>query len=485
MLTSITTAQLDSKSSRLLACTVAVALLANVTHAFGATLKETFQDHFLVGVAMNQRQFTEQDARGATIAKTQFNSITPENVLKWESVHPRKEQYNFEPADRYVEFGEKNGMVVIGHTLVWHSQTPRWVFQGDGTNALSREALLARMREHIHTVMGRYKGRIKGWDVANEALQDNGRMRESPWFKIIGEDYVAKAFEYAHEADPAAELYYNDYSLEMESKRKACIELVKKLQAQGIRVAGIGTQHHNKLKSPTIEEVEKTIVEFGKLGVKVMITELDVDVVRATQRNLSADVADVARANRGGSTNGNALPDSIQQELAQRYAQLFSMYVKHSDVIDRVTLWGVTDGDSWLNAPGRVNHPLLFDRQGQPKPAFDAVIKTGGKPICPDPSRNSTPHRNETHLRTHPPSRWNDYGYLAIELCDASKRAVATIAQTGVQKFFLDGRGDQREPILRQRPTRASDHSATVQFDLTGERLKVGIRSSRTQSLHL
>ena len=381
MLTSI----LNLPKSRFSGFVAGCAILVSASDGFASsTLKETFKDHFLLGVAVNQRQFSEQDARGTPIVTEQFNSITPENVLKWESVHPRQGQYNFEPADRFVAFGAKHGMVIIGHTLVWHSQTPRWVFQGEGTNALTREALLQRMRDHIHTVVGRYKGRIKGWDVVNEALQDNGRMRETPWFRIIGEDYIAKAFEYAHEADPAAELYYNDYSLELESKRKACVELVKKLQAQGIKVAGIGTQHHNKLASPTLEQVEKTIVAFGELGVKVMITELDVDVVRATQRNLSADVADVARAGGGGgNSTSNTLPESAQQELAQRYGQLFSMYVKHSDVIDRVTLWGVTDGDSWLNFPGRVNHPLLFDREGKPKPAFDAVIKAGLKPVLP------------------------------------------------------------------------------------------------------
>ena len=341
-----------------------------------STLKDAFKNDFLVGVAVNQRQFTGEDTRGLPIILSQFNCITPENVLKWGPIHPEPDRYDFEPADRYVEFGEKNHLTIIGHTLVWHSQTPRWVFQDADGKLLEREALLARMSNHIHTVVGRYKGRIKGWDVVNEALQDSGSMRQSQWFKIIGEDYIAKTFEFAHAADPGAELYYNDYSLEQEAKRKGCIELVKKLQAQGVKIAGIGTQHHNKLGSPSVEQVEKTIVEFSKLGVKVMITELDVDVVLATQRNTSADVADVARATGGANTYSNSLPDSVQQQLAKRYADLFAMFHKHAAKIDRVTFWGVTDGDSWLNRPGRVNHPLLFDRQGKPKPAFDAVIET-------------------------------------------------------------------------------------------------------------
>lgn len=350
--------------------------LLTVCAAGQTPLKDVFKDHFLVGVAVNSRQFTETDRRGAELVKTHFNSITPENVLKWESVHPQPDRYEFGPGDRFVEFGEKNGLTIIGHTLVWHSQTPRWVFQDADGQPLGRDALLARMRDHIHAVVGRYKGRIKGWDVVNEGLQDNGKMRESPWFKIIGEDYIAKAFEYAHEADPHAELYYNDYSLEYESKRKACTELVKKLQARGVRITGIGTQQHNKLASPTLEQVEKTLVEFGKLGLKVMITELDVDTSPTSQRNRSADIADVARAAGGANVHSNALPESVQQELAKRYGELFTLFVKHSDVVDRVTLWGVTDRDSWLNRPGRANHPLLFDRDGRPKPAFEAVIKT-------------------------------------------------------------------------------------------------------------
>lgn len=354
---------------------LALAAIAATASAQPA-LKDAYRDAFLIGTSLNQRQFTGADTHGAGIVKAQFNSITPENVLKWQVVHPRMNEYNFGPGDRYVEFGEQNGMTIIGHTLVWHLQTPRWVFQDTADKPLGREALLARMRDHIHTVVGRYQGRIKGWDVVNEALEDDGTMRPSPWFKIIGADYVAKAFEYAHEADPNAELYYNDYSLEMPAKRAGCVALVKQLQAAGVKIHGIGTQHHDKLATPTLEEVESTIVAFGKLGVKVMITELDVDTVPATQRQLSAEVSEVARAS---GTSTNALTDARQQQLAQRYADLFRVFLRHRDVVDRVTLWGVTDGDSWLNQPGRVNHPLLFDREGKPKPAFAAVIRVAGE----------------------------------------------------------------------------------------------------------
>jgi endo-1,4-beta-xylanase len=335
------------------------------------TLKDTYKDDFKIGVAINQNQFTGEDPGGAAIIKTQFNSISPENVLKWESIQPRPgaDGYNFGPGDQYVEFGEKNGMYIIGHTLVWHSQTPKWVFQGDGTNYCDRDTLLKRMHDHIQTVVGRYKGRIKCWDVVNEALQDNGQLRRSPWLKIIGEDYIAKAFEYAHEADPDAILRYNDYSLENEAKRKGAIALIKNLQARGIPVTAVGLQDHVKMDWPTVEQEDATISDFAKLGVKVMITELDVDLL---SRNRSADVAEMQRqATSNIFTNG--LPDSVQQALARRYADLFSVFLKHRNEISLVTFWGVTDGDSWLNR-GRMNYPLLFDRNYQPKSAFDAVI---------------------------------------------------------------------------------------------------------------
>jgi endo-1,4-beta-xylanase len=344
-----------------------------------STLKEAFKDSFLIGVAINQRQFAGEDSKGAALIKEQFNCVSPENVLKWEVVHPLPGEngYSFALGDRYVDFGEKNGMTIIGHTLVWHSQTPRWVFQGQGTNAITREVLLQRMRDHIHAVVGRYKGRIKGWDVVNEALQDNGSMRQSQWYRIIGEDYIEKAFEFAHEADPNAELYYNDYSLENEPKRHGAVALVKRLQAKGIRITGIGTQHHDKMDWPTVQQVDATIEAFAKLGVKVMITELDVDVLSARGENRSADVAEVARQNVSN-LYSNGLPDSVQRELAQRYADLFQVFLKHRGVVTRVTLWGLTDGDSWLNR-GRQNHPLLFDRNWKPKPAFHAVIDAARK----------------------------------------------------------------------------------------------------------
>ena len=340
-------------------------------------LKDAFNVSFRIGAAINRSQFYDEDPRGVPIIKAQFNSITPENILKWEFVHPKADAYDFEAPDRYVRFGESNHMHIIGHTLIWHSQTPRWVFQDAKGNPVDRDTLLARMRDHIHTVVGRYQGRIKGWDVVNEALYDNGTLRQSPWMRIIGEDYIAKAFEYAHEADPSAQLHYNDYSLEDEPKRKGAIALIQKLKAQGVPITAIGLQDHVKLDWPSPEQEDETLTELSRLGLKLMITELDVDVVPATQHNRSADIAANTQGAIGQNPYTNGLPEAVQQTLARRYADLFRVYLKHRAEIDRVTFWGVTDGDSWLNSRGRVNHPLLFDRDGKPKPAFDAVIKVG------------------------------------------------------------------------------------------------------------
>jgi endo-1,4-beta-xylanase len=331
-----------------------------------ANLKDAFKDCFKVGVALNERQFTEQDTNGAALVKRQFNAVSPENVLKWERIHPRPgpDGYDFEAADRYVEFGEKNGMFIVGHTLVWHGQTPRWVFRGEGTNAATREELLQRMRDHIHTVVGRYKGRIKAWDVVNEALSEDGSLRKSPWYRIIGDDYIAKAFEYAHEADPAAELRYNDYSIENEPKRNGVIALVKKLQAEKAPISGLGSQTHANLAWPTAELLDSALTAFAELGLPISITELDVNSAQRGQRNQSADVAQNAQAGSG------TVVEEANQKLTEQYASLFRVFVKHRKQIELVTLWGLTDRDSWR----RFGKPLLFDGDWRPKPAFDAVI---------------------------------------------------------------------------------------------------------------
>lgn len=382
-----------------------LALLAATSCALAqATLKDAFKEHFLIGAALNPSQFTERNAGQAALIKEQFNTITPENVMKWEHIQPEPGNFNFGPADRYVAFGETNRMFIIGHTLVWHEQTPRWVFEDGKGGPASRELLLARMSNHIHTVVGRYKGRVKGWDVVNEALNEDGSLRQSPWLKIIGEDFLVKAFEFARAADPAAELYYNDFSLENAPKRNGAIRLVKNLQAAGAPVTGLGTQMHVRMDWPTTQQVDDTLTAFGKLGLKVMVTELDVDVLPSRTRNRSADVSLRLAADPASNPYTNGLPAEVQQALASRYAELFAVYLKHADTLSRVTFWGVTDGDSWLNnwpVGGRTSHPLLFDRDGKPKAAFHLLVgpaaKKDPKQTLPR-SEASAPHNAQEGL---------------------------------------------------------------------------------------
>lgn len=346
------------------------------------SLKDAYHGVFHVGAAINRAQILGDDAPGAALIKAQFDAITPENALKWESVHPTPAGYDFALPDRYVAFGEQNQMYIVGHTLVWHSQTPTWVFNDKDGKPLDRNALLQRMHDHIQTVVGRYKGRIQSWDVVNEALNEDGSLRHSPWSKIIGEDYILQAFQFAHEADPKAELTYNDYSLENAPKRNGAIALIKKLKAQGVPIASVGIQEHINLEWPSMEQLDETIAAFGDLGVKVMITELDIDVLPRGTKSQGADVSLSVEAQAKLDPYTKGLPADAQQKLAKRYADLFAVYMKHRDVVGRVTFWGVTDKDSWLNnwpVRGRTNYPLLFDRTGQPKPAFEAVIRVAQK----------------------------------------------------------------------------------------------------------
>ncbi|MGD0347850.1 MAG: endo-1,4-beta-xylanase [Terracidiphilus sp.] len=359
-------------------------LLAGTAAAAHAptSLKAAYKGDFVIGAAINAAQISGTDARGDAIVAAQFNSISPENCLKWLLVHPQPDKYDFTLPDQYVAFGRKHHMFIVGHNLVWHHQVPDWVFHDEKGNLLTRDALLARMRDHIHTVVGRYKGKIQSWDVVNEALNEDGTLRDSLWHKIIGDDYIEKAFEYAHEADPQALLTYNDYNLEKEAKRKGAIELVKKLQAKGIPIASIGLQNHDNLTWPTAGDEDATISAFAALGLKVVISELDVNVLPNGGNQPTADVSLSIQQSKTLDPYADGLPDSVQQQLAARYADLFRVFLKHRGTVTRVTFWNVSDGDSWLNdwpVTGRKNYPLLFDRNGQPKPAFDAVIRVASE----------------------------------------------------------------------------------------------------------
>ena len=327
---------------------------------------------------MNQAQITGRDARGDTLIEAQFNAISPENVMKWERIHPQPGKYDFDLPDKYVAFGIKHHMFIAAHTLIWHNQVPAWVFHDDNGNLLSRDALLARMKDYITTVVGRYKGKINSWDVVNEVLNDDGTLRQTLWLKIIGPDYIEKAFECAHEADPKAQLIYNDYSLENEPKRSAAIALVKKLRSEGIPISGVGIQGHDHLDWPSAELEDAALSAFAAAGIKVSITEFDIDVLPNASGQHTADINLKIQQNAALNPYVNGLPDSVEQQLATRYADLFRVFLKHHDDVERVTLWGVTDAQSWLNdwpVQGRTNYPLLWDRSFEPKPAYDAVMK--------------------------------------------------------------------------------------------------------------
>jgi endo-1,4-beta-xylanase len=227
--------------------------------------------------------------------------------------------------------------------------------------------------------MGRYKGKVNGWDVVNEALSDEGPLRKTKWLETVGEDFIAKAFEYAHEADPNAELYYNDFSLDKPAKREATVRLVKDLKAKGLRIDGVGIQGHWGMNYPSREDLQAFIDAMAATGVKVMITEMDIDILPSATQYRGADINVRVELRKELNPYVDGLPDDMQQKLADRYTELFSILVKNADKIERVTFWGVYDKTSWLNnypVRGRTSYPLLFDRDYKSKPVFDAVIKT-------------------------------------------------------------------------------------------------------------
>ena len=363
-----------------------IALGSFAATATELALKDVYAKSFLIGSAVNRWQFTDASNQDVPIIEKHFNTITPENALKWGSLHRQPDNYSFDSADRFVEFGTERGMTIIGHTLVWHSQTPNWVFEGEDNNPPTREILLERMKDHIHTVVGRYKGRIHGWDVVNEALNDDGTLRQSPWLRIIGEDYLLKAFQFAKEADPDVELYYNDYSLHRPEKRAGAVRLIKMLQTAGVQIDGIGMQAHYRLDSPPIEQIEDSIKAYTETGIQVMFTELDIKAL-PTPGPGSADISRTISAESKWNPYPNGLPDEVQQQLAERYAALFHLLLKYRDSVSRVTFWGVTDQSSWLNnfpIRGRTDYPLLFGRDRQPKPAFHAVIRAASEAHVPE-----------------------------------------------------------------------------------------------------
>lgn len=348
-------------------------------------LKDVYKNAFLIGTAVNPLIVSGENKPLQEIVLKQFNCISPENVMKAAVINPQPNVFNFKPADDFVAFGEQNKMFIIGHTLVWHNQCPAWFFTNADGKPNSKQEQIERLRQHIQTVAGRYAGRVNGWDVVNEVIDDEGNYRPTSWVKAIGDGdtLVAYAFRFAAQYAPNTELYYNDFNTWKPGKRAGIVRMVKKLQQQGIRIDGIGMQGHWGLTYPDKQNIEASIDAYADCGVKVMITELDVDVLPATHEGPTADPALASKQSIEEARKAfpdpyrQGLPDSVQEQLTKRYADLFSIFYSRRNKLSRVTFWGVHDGMSWKNnfpIRGRINYPLLWDRQLRPKPAFKAVV---------------------------------------------------------------------------------------------------------------
>lgn len=349
-------------------------------------LKEAFEDVFLIGAAVNEQIVSGQDYQAQRIVIEHFNTITAENVLKAGPLKPEPGVYDFSAADEFVDFGETHDMFIIGHTLVWHNQSPEWFFYNEEGDPNTPEEQIEQMRSHIEAVAGRYSGRIEAWDVVNEVIAEDGSYRPTTWVNSVGDgdEMVKNAFRLAEEYAPDAELYYNDFNAWRPEKRDGIMRLVRMLQDEGIRIDGIGIQGHWGLNYPKTEYIEAAIDSFSTLGVKVMVTELDIDVLPLTREGQIIGTAfsdsqfQLEEFQEYLNPYADGLPDEVQQQLTDRYEEIFQIFYDKRDKIHRVTLWGVHDEMSWkndYNVPGRTNYPLLFDRDYQPKPAVDAIMK--------------------------------------------------------------------------------------------------------------
>lgn len=350
------------------------------------SLKEAYKDAFLVGSAVNTAIVTGEDQQAEKIVLKHFNTITAENDMKAGLINPEPGEWHYGPADAFVEFGEKHDMFIVGHTLVWHNQTPAWFFQDEEGNPNTPEEQIERMRQHIEVVAGRYAGRVHAWDVVNEVIADDGSYRPTTWVQGVGsgDELVKHAFKFAQQYAPDAELYYNDFNAWRPEKVDGIVRMVKMLQEAGIRIDGVGIQGHWGLNYPKTEYIEAAIDKYAALGVKVMITELDVDVLPLTREGqiIGTGMLHPQFQNEEFmeylNPYANGLPADVQQKLADRWAELFEIFYRKRDKIDRVTLWGVTDDMSWKNdypIANRTNYPLLFNRDGTAKPAVEAVMK--------------------------------------------------------------------------------------------------------------
>ena len=339
------------------------------------SLSQKFQKYFLVGAAINEGQILQKDQPSVSIIKKEFNTISPENVMKWMFVQPKPNEFYFDHTDKYVQFGLDNNMHIVGHALIWHSQIANFM-----NSIKDSTKMVQHVTNHISTLVNRYKGKIDTWDVVNEALNGDGTLRESIFLKVLGENYLETVYKMAEKYDSNADLAYNDYNLCKPKKREGVVKLIKSLQKNGAKINSVGIQAHWQLTSPTLEEIETSILAFSELGVKVMFTELDISVLPNPWELSGAEVTQNFKKFEGDKKMNpflENLPDSVKEKLAKRYENIFKLFVKHKDKISRVTFWGVTDKFSWLNdwpIKGRTNYPLLFDRNYKEKKAYQRIM---------------------------------------------------------------------------------------------------------------
>jgi endo-1,4-beta-xylanase len=323
------------------------------------TLSKAYKSFFPIGAAIAPRHLRTH----ADLLLSQYNSITAENCMKFEPIHPEPNRYAFGDADALADFARGNGFKMRGHTLVWHNQTPNWVFENTDGSQVTRETLIERMREHIHTVVGRYRDAIYCWDVVNEAISDEGEeiLRRTRWREIIGDDYIQRAFQFAHEADPNATLFYNDYNEANPTKTRKIVSMLKELIEQGAPIHGMGMQAHYGPTKPTVDEIRAALETYAALGIQVQITEMDLSVYEWDD-----EPNDLRKPT----------PEMMERQ-AIRYEQIFALLREFRSVVTGVTLWGLADDSTWLdNFPvrGRKNWPLLFDETHKPKEACRRVM---------------------------------------------------------------------------------------------------------------
>jgi endo-1,4-beta-xylanase len=347
------------------------------------SLAQTYANAFAIGVAINRSVYENQDPAAAALVAAQFNRVTAENDMKWQSLERQPGVLDFSAADAFVAYAEQHGMEIHGHALVWHHQVPPWLFQNEAGGKATRKQLLERLDRHMRALAEHFGSRVRYWDVVNEALGDDGSLRETPWRTIIGDDYLEQVFRLADEHFPDAKLVYNDFSMEKPAKRDAVVALVQAFKAQGVRIDAVGTQAHFQLAAPTLEAIDASLAAFASTGVEVLVSELDVDVLPPAYQNQGADLSLNAELSAQLNPYADCLPSEVAERAARRWADIFEVFSKHSDRLHSVTLWGVSDGHSWLNnwpVRGRTNYALLFDRELRAKRAWQSVIQAAGSP---------------------------------------------------------------------------------------------------------